>query len=254
MKQFPPVILALISINGIIYLPALVAPDLYKTVLNYCALYFPKSESFHIFQLISHMFLHDNRSLLHIFCNMFALASFGIPLTMVWGWKRFLIFYFTVGIGAGLVYLGVNYYHFNNAYQAFIAAGFTPESMLTLLQTSKADPTLIAKLPEETVIALLTNYTSSAIGASGAVYGILVAFGVLFPNAKLSLIFLPIPIPAKFFIPGIVLLDLFSGITGVSLFGGGIAHFAHVGGAAIGFIIMLYWKMRYPVKIQFRTS
>ena len=185
---------------------------------------------------------------------MFALASFGIPLTMVWGWKRFLIFYFTVGIGAGLVYLGVNYYHFNNAYQAFIAAGFTPESMLTLLQTSKADPTLIAKLPEETVIALLTNYTSSAIGASGAVYGILVAFGVLFPNAKLSLIFLPIPIPAKFFIPGIVLLDLFSGITGVSLFGGGIAHFAHVGGAAIGFIIMLYWKMRYPVKIQFRTS
>jgi len=77
---------------------------------------------------------------------------------------------------------------------------------------------------------------------------------VLFPNAKLSLIFLPIPIAAKFFIPAIVLLDLFSGITGVSLFGGGIAHFAHVGGAAIGFAIMLYWKMKYPVKIQFHQN
>lgn len=253
MKHIPPVVWVLIGINGVIYIPALIAPEVYKTLLNHFALYFPKSDSFQVFQLISYMFLHDGRSLMHIFFNMFALASFGIPLTMVWGWKRFLIFYFTTGIGAGLVYLGVNYYHFTNAYQAFIAVGFTPESIKTLLETSMADPTLIAKLPQATVNALLGNYHSSAVGASGAIYGILVAFGVLFPDAKLSLIFIPVPIPAKYFIPVIVLLDLFSGITGVSLFGGGIAHFAHVGGAVIGFLIMLYWKVKYPVNIQYQS-
>ena len=268
MKHIPPVVWALIGINGVIYIPALIAPEVYKTLLNHFALYFPKSDSFQVFQLISYMFLHDGRSLMHIFFNMFALASFGIPLTMVWGWKRFLIFYFTTGIGAGLVYLSVNYFHFTNAYQAFIAAGFTPESIFTfleisvvaesqesliaLLEASSIDLSLFANLPRETVQSLSNNYDSSAVGASGAIYGILVAFGVLFPDAKLSLIFIPVPMPAKYFIPVIVLLDLFSGITGVSLFGGGIAHFAHVGGAVIGFLIMLYWKVKYPVNIQYQ--
>ena len=80
------------------------------------------------------------------------------------------------------------------------------------------------------------------VGASGAIYGILTAFGLLFPEAKLSLIFLPVPVAAKWFIPALLLLDLFSGVTGFSLFGGGIAHFAHLGGALIGFLLMLLWK------------
>ena len=90
-------------------------------------------------------------------------------------------------------------------------------------------------------------YNTPAVGASGAIYGVLVAFGMTFPNAKLALIFLPVPISAKYFIPVLIALDLFSGVTGFSIFGGGIAHFAHVGGAIIGFIIMWYWK-----KNQFR--
>ena len=252
MKQIPPVIGVLLAINGIIFLPALIAPESYRTILSTLALYFPKAESFKIYQLVSYMFLHG--SVAHIFFNMFALASFGIPLTMVWGWKRFILFYFATGIGAAFIYTGVNYVQFSNAYQAFIEAGFTPESMSTLLTTSMADPALIAKLPQETIDTLLGHFTSRAVGASGAIYGVLVAFGVLFPNAKLSLMFLPVPIPAKYFIPVIVLLDLFSGITGFSLFGGGIAHFAHVGGAVIGFLIMMYWKIKYPVKIQFHNN
>ena len=89
---------------------------------------------------------------------------------------------------------------------------------------------------------MIEAFSTSAVGASGAIYGVLVAFGMLFPNAELFLIFLPIPIKAKFFIPGLILLDLFSGVTGFSIFGGNIANFAHIGGALFGFIMMWYWK------------
>lgn len=95
---------------------------------------------------------------------------------------------------------------------------------------------------QETLRSMLEAYSNPAVGASGAIYGILVAFGMMFPNVELFLIFVPIPIKAKFFIPALILLDLFSGVTGYSLFGGSIAHFAHVGGALFGFLMMYYWK------------
>ena len=92
------------------------------------------------------------------------------------------------------------------------------------------------------VVDLYRIYVGPMVGASGAIYGILVAFGLLYPNAKLALLFLPVPIAAKFFIPILLALDLFSGVTGFSLFGGGIAHFAHIGGALIGFLLMWHWR------------
>ena len=245
MKQLPPVVLALIAINGVVFGLGALMPDLGNTILSHGALFFPKNDAFHIWQLFSYMFLHG--SFAHILFNMFALASFGAPLTMVWGWRRFLIFYFATGIGAALIYTAVNYYQFSAAYAVLLEAGFRADSIASLLETFKTDPTLAAKVPRETMESLLGIYHSKAVGASGAIYGILVAFGVLFPNAKLSLIFLPIPIAAKYFIPVLVLLDLFSGLTGFSLFGAGIAHFAHVGGAVIGFLIMLYWKKNPPL-------
>lgn len=241
MKHFPRVILVLIGINVVFFLPYLLARDINETLLDNFALYFFKNDAFHVWQFVTYMFLHGNE--LHIFFNMFALASFGIPLSMIWGWKRFLIFYFATGIGAGIIYSGVNYFQFSNAYEVMTTAGFSTEAIANFITTTRADPALIAKVPQETLQLIFDINRSSAVGASGAIYGVLVAFGFLFPNAKLSLIFLPVPIAAKYFIPAIVSIDLFSGITGVSLFGGGIAHFAHVGGAAIGLIITLYWKL-----------
>ncbi len=240
MKHFPRVILVLIGINVAFFLPYLLARGINETLLDNFALYFLKNDAFHVWQFVTYMFLHGNE--LHIFFNMFALASFGIPLSMIWGWKRFLIFYFATGIGAGIVYSGVNYFQFSNAYEVMTAAGFSSEAIGNFITTTRADPALVAKVPQETLQLIFDINRSSAVGASGAIYGILVAFGFLFPNAKLTLIFLPVPIAAKYFIPAIVAIDLFSGITGVSLFGGGIAHFAHVGGAAIGMLIMLYWR------------
>ena len=244
MKNLPPVVLALIAINAVVFGLGALLPDLGNTILLHCALFFPKNEAFHVGQIFSYMFLHG--SFPHLLFNMFALASFGAPLTMVWGWRRFLIFYFVTGIGAALVYTAVNYYQFSAAYEVLLEAGFGADSITALLETFKADPTLAAKVPRETMESLLSIYHSKAVGASGAIYGILVAFGILYPNAKLRLIFLPFPIAAKYFIPALVLLDLFSGVTGFSLFGAGIAHFAHVGGAVIGFLIMLYWKKNPP--------
>ncbi len=244
MKQLPPVVLVLIAINAVVFGLGALIPDLGNTILSQCALFFPKNEAFHVGQLFSYMFLHGGFA--HILFNMFALASFGAPLTMVWGWRRFLIFYLATGIGAALIYTAVNYYQFSAAYEVLLEAGFGADSISSLLETFKADPALAAKVPRETMESLIGIYHSKAVGASGAIYGILVAFGVLFPNAKLSLIFLPVPVAAKYFIPVLVLLDLFSGLTGFSLFGAGIAHFAHVGGAVIGFLIMLYWKKNPP--------
>jgi membrane associated rhomboid family serine protease len=117
-----------------------------------------------------------------------------------------------------------------------------PDAIQNLLETGQYSTEILNSVSKETLESMFISFNTPAVGASGAIYGILVAFGMLFPNVELFLIFVPIPIKAKVFIPVLIGLDLFSGITGYSIFGGGIAHFAHVGGALFGFIMMWYWK------------
>jgi membrane associated rhomboid family serine protease len=117
-----------------------------------------------------------------------------------------------------------------------------PDGIQNLLETGQYSTEILNSVSKETMESMFISYNTPAVGASGAIYGVLVAFGMLFPNVELFLIFVPIPIKAKVFIPVLIGLDLFSGITGYSIFGGGIAHFAHVGGALFGFIMMWYWK------------
>ena len=200
---------------------------------NVLALYFPENEHFGIWQFVTHMFMHGGFT--HILFNMYALWAFGSPLEQMWGRNKFDFFYFSAGLGAGLIYTAVNYFQFNNAFQQLINSGISSTEILSLMDITKV-------YQNETLQKVNEIYNIPAVGASGAIYGVLVAFGMTFPNAKLALIFLPVPIAAKYFIPVLIALDLFSGVTGFSIFGGGIAHFAHVGGAIIGFIIMWYWK------------
>jgi membrane associated rhomboid family serine protease len=190
--------------------------------------------------LVTTMFMHGG--LMHLLFNMYALWAFGTPLENIWGINRFVFFYFASGIGASLIYSGVNYYKFKSIYNSMLAADIPAENIEQLLKTKAYDPELFSAFTAETLAEFYHIFHIPAVGASGAIYGILVAFGMLFPNAKLALIFLPVPIPAKYFIPVLIAIDLFSGVTGFSIFGGGIAHFAHVGGAVIGFLLMLYWK------------
>jgi membrane associated rhomboid family serine protease len=172
---------------------------------------------------------------------MFALVSFGSALEHFWGPKKFLFFYFTCGLGAALIHSGINYYYFHDGLNTLVLNGFKETEILNLINEGKFMTSWQAVLAPDTFENMIGSLTPT-VGASGAIYGLLVAFAFMFPNAELALLFIPVPIKAKYFVPGIVLLDLFSGVTGYSIFGGGIAHFAHVGGALFGFIMMWYWK------------
>jgi len=230
----------LIIINVIMFIiPQFLNIDL----TNIFALHFPKNEHFGVWQYVTHMFLHGG--FYHILFNMYGLWAFGTPLEQIWGRNKFLFFYFSAGIGAGVIYTLVNYYQFNGIYEQLISLGLLPTDIHNILTTGRYNPAVA--LSAETMSEFYSLYNTPAVGASGAIYGVLVAFGLYYPNAKLALIFFPVPIAAKYFIPIMILGDLFFGVTKYSI--GNIAHFAHVGGAIIGFIIAWYWK-----KNQFRVQ
>ena len=242
MNRLTDAIKHIIIINVILF----VAPQLLKLDLtNIFALHFPKNEHFGLWQYITHLFMHG--SFAHILFNMYGLWAFGTPLEQMWGKKKFIFFYFSAGIGAGIIYTLVNYYQFNGVYDLFLNAGLNPSEVLSILEKgSTNDYRVIENITQEQFNTITSLYNTPAVGASGAIYGVLVAFGLYFKDAKLALIFLPIPIAAKYFIPIMILGDLFFGMTKYSV--GNIAHFAHIGGALIGFIIAWYWK-----KNQFKT-
>jgi membrane associated rhomboid family serine protease len=235
MNKLTDGIKRLIIINVILF----VAPQLLQLdFTNMLALHFPENEHFGFWQYITHMFMHASFS--HILFNMYGLWAFGTPLEQMWGRKKFLFFYFSAGLGAGIIYTLVNYYQFNAALETLVTSGISQNEILELMNPTK----MYQNKDLQTMNQL---YNTPAVGASGAVYGVLAAFGLYFKDAKLALIFLPIPIAAKYFIPVMIFGDLFFGMTKYSV--GNIAHFAHIGGALIGFIIAYSWK-----KNQFKTT
>ena len=240
MNPTTSAIKVLIILCVILFIITEMVPGMEMPMIESLGLYFPEHENFRLWQFVTNIFMHGGFA--HIFFNMYALWAFGSPLEQIWGRKKFYVFFFLAGIGAAIIYTLVNYYKFNHLYDELIAAGVSPAEIENLLKTGKSSATALASLPEQKVREFYSLFTMPVVGASGAVYGVLVAFGILFPNAKLFLIFLPVPIAAKYFIPALIALDLFSGITGFSIFGGGIAHFGHVGGAIIGFLLMWYWR------------
>ena len=218
----------LIILNVILFV---VPQFLNLDLTNILALHFPQNEHFGFWQYLTSTFMHGSFG--HILFNMYGLYAFGTPLEQMWGKKKFLFFYFSTGIGASIIYTLVNYYQFNDAFEKLIELGATKMEIMKLM-----NPTLIYN--DEILQTVNALYNTSALGASGAVYGVLVAFGLYFKEAKLAMIFFPIPIAAKYFIPILLLGDLFFGMTRYSV--GNIAHFAHIGGALVGFIIAWYWK------------
>jgi len=208
------------------------------------ALYFPENSKFGFWQFASSMFMHGG--MMHILFNMYALWAFGSPLETMWGRNKFLIFYFAAGLGAGLVYTLVNYYQFNSISSTLTDAGLSNIDIQNMLASGDGGKALSLGVPMEKLTEFYSVFHGSAVGASGAIYGVLVAFAFKFPDVELMLMFIPVPVKAKYFIPALVALDLFSGVTGFSIFGsfggGNIAHFAHVGGALIGYLLMLYYQ------------
>jgi membrane associated rhomboid family serine protease len=227
----PPVVKNLILINIVMYLGMIAVNSVFQVDLNrHLGLYYFKSPFFQPFQIITHMFMHGSMG--HIFFNMFALWMFGKVLEQVWGSRRFLIYYFVTGLGAAVLHMIV--YHLEYASilsqvsENYQIDKFTPAVIDQLYNTG--DP-----LARKAAIGMIIP----TVGASGAVFGLLLGFGMLFPNTQLILLFPPIPIKAKYFVIGYGLLELYLGITQP---GSNIAHFAHLGGMLFGFILIKYWK------------
>jgi membrane associated rhomboid family serine protease len=242
MMNITPVVKQLLIINIIFFIGSYFVPVAY----DFFALYYPESDNFRIWQFVTHMFMHAPfPNFAHILFNMFALYSFGSALEHFWGGKKFLFFYISCGLGAALLHTGVNYYFFQEGINTLTANGFTKTEILELLNQGRIG----IRWQELMSVSDFQNFTSSyfgtVVGASGAIYGLLAAFAFMFPNAELALLFIPVPIRAKYFVPGILAIDMFLGFKGQSIFGygsTGIAHFAHVGGAITGFLMMWFWK------------
>ena len=241
-----PTVKQLLIINVILFIAASQMPF----VQRYFPLYYFENDTFRFWQPLTHMFMHGN--LTHILFNMFALYSFGSALEHFWGAKKFLFFYISCGLGAALLHTGANYFQFNTELQALLEAGYSKSDIINTLNENKFNTQWETIIGQSGIDSLAGSFAIPAVGASGAIYGLLVAFAFMFPNAELAMLFIPIPIKAKYFVTGLIVIDLILGLKGQSIFGGsgtGIAHFAHVGGALTGFIVMWYWK-----KSQFKRN
>jgi membrane associated rhomboid family serine protease len=194
------------------------------------------------------MFMHGN--LMHILFNMFALWMFGTAVEQIFGTRKFIIFYVLSGLGAAVIQIGFLYYQFNTGLTGLIESGLSQNEIIRVLAEGKYDTRWMSILGTD-FQPFVSAYNSTMVGASGAIFGVLVAFGMLFPESKLMLIFLPIPIKAKYFIPAIIALDLFSALSGASIFSpSNTAYMAHVGGALTGFLLMYFWKKNETDKFR----
>jgi membrane associated rhomboid family serine protease len=224
----PPVVKNLLIINIICFLPSLFYSHNFSgdtdPIASLFGVYYFKSPNFRVWQPITYMFVHGGWA--HIFFNMFALYSFGGAVEYLMGSKRFLNFYFICGLGAIALQMLVQAYEVHAA-----TGGFTiPMNYAT------NDPAIISKLQ--------AIYGAPMVGASGSIFGVLIAFGMIYPNAELMILFIPVPVKAKYIIPVYVIFELF---LGVGQFGGdNVAHFAHLGGALLGFIFVKLWHLQEP--------
>lgn len=204
MIRITEVVKHLLIINVIIYFGTqFLLPD-----SRMLSLYYPASEHFQPYQIVSHMFMHGDFS--HLLFNMLTLFFLGPMVESVMGAKRFLTYYFVAGFGAMLIHILIWYIQFSG-------------------------------LPSQEYELLMQHPDVRVLGASGAIYGVLVAFAMLFPNTRLMLLFPPIPIKAKYLVIALIAFDLAFGLSGRQT---GVAHFAHLGGALFGFLMLLYWKKR----------
>jgi membrane associated rhomboid family serine protease len=234
-SYLPPVVKNLLIINALFFLATLACRSFFGIDLSdTLGLYYYKSTQFHPHQLLTYMFMHGDLS--HLFFNMFALWMFGSVIENYWGWKRFLIYYLVTGIGAGLVQevvYGIRIYQ--------IMAQLSPE-MVSVVKNEGLSILLLNKnysFPLMGNLNLLLN--TGTVGASGSVFGLLLAFGMMFPNSLIYLYFL-FPMKAKWLVIGYGVLELVLGIANRS--GDNIAHFAHLGGMLFGIILILLWRKK----------
>ena len=227
----------LLIINVIFFLATAVSGNQFY---DFFALHYPDNPKFQIWQPITHMFMHGD--VYHIFFNMFGLWMFGTPLEKMWGKRKFIFFYLSTGLGAASLQLFLYNYQINSVNDFLLNSGINESEVVNFYQTGYLPGRINESTINITLSGAFNSYLSVMVGASGALYGVLVGFAMLFPNARLMLLFPPIPVKAKILVPILILADLFFGFSSYSI--GPIAHFAHVGGALTGLGMMWYWKKK----------
>lgn len=211
MNRLTPAVKNIILINVFLLLITSLRPGLQHIF----ALYYPTSPFFHFWQPITYMFMHGGFA--HLFFNMFALFMFGVQLESVWGTKKFLLFYFITGLGAAACHLAVQWFQIQHNIDIIADGGLAAQQAMTQIELIKHIPT---------------------VGASGSVYGILIGFAMLFPDVRLTLIFPPVSLTAKWWVVVWIVIEM---VTGVLSFDN-VAHFAHLGGMLFGFLLIKLWK------------
>lgn len=260
-QMLPLVIKNLLIINGLVYLAQITLGSMYGYDLSTLfALHYWGSDLFMPHQFVTHLFMHDPGSFFHLLSNMFALWMFGSTLENVWGPKRFLIFYIICGIGAALCHMLVLTYD-NVQITSYVGAFFNNPSFDTFAafqskfnvpdfqgfydawSTKPAESPEMINLAKYYLAGYLDSYRNMpTLGASGAVFGVLFAFGYLFPNSTLFIIPIPFPIKAKYFVGFYILMELFLGFRNSA--GDNVAHFAHLGGVLFAYILLKIWNKR----------
>ena len=221
LSSWPPATKSIIIINVLVFIMTVLNEEF---MIRNFALFYPASPLFRPWQVVTHMFMHGG--FWHIFFNMYTLFLFGSVLERVWGTKKYLLFYFVTGLGAAALHTGVQWIEAQH-YMSQIAAG-SPVANLGILLFSAAVLFQIVTLPVE-------------FNASGRAVKVLESSGMLYPDAVLALIFPPIALKAKWFVIIFAVIELLTGITGT---GGGVAHFAHLGGMLFGWLLIIYWKRK----------
>lgn len=228
----------LIIINVLFFIASLVIKN--GILSEYLDMHFILNPAYKPWQYITYMFMHANVG--HIFSNMLGLLIFGPRLEDDWGQKRFLLFYFSCGIGAALLHFGIEYYQYHSVMSVLNENGYSANQVLSMVSENR---TIWRELvTDEDLMRMYNAYTSVLLGASGALYGIMVAYALAYPETEFIMLFFPIPIKVKYLIPATIIGDLYLGFKGTAIFGAtdGIAHFAHIGGAAVGVLIVYIWR------------
>jgi membrane associated rhomboid family serine protease len=245
LGNMPPVVKNLLILNVIMFILTMIGEQQGIPMTTLLGGYVFGSPFFEPYQMVSHFFMHSTQSFFHIFFNMFGLVVFGSILERVWGAKRFFIFYIATALGAFIIHQFIGFIEVQNIEQQLYAAGYTDLSELKknivdfrmgVINTFNLEIGDTQNLVGQYIAGISTP----VIGASGAVYGLLAAFAYLFPNTQLMLLFPPIPVKAKWLVLFLVGIALFNSIK--SNPGDNIAHLAHLGGAVVGFIIVLFWQ------------
>ncbi len=241
-RNIPPVTKNLLILNVLFYLGSLLLSSKGYDMNNLLGTHYFGTVFFEPYQVITHMFMHSLVDPMHIIFNMLLLFMFGAHLERIWGAKRYFIFYIASGLGAYILYSSIGVYNIFELKNAIIADGYDLTELNHQIAAQNFEAIKIHSDASQIIIQQYVDYNfSTLVGASGAIFGLLAGFALLFPNTELMLIFPPIPVKAKYLIGGYIAFEIYNSIYKP---GDTVAHLAHVGGAIVGAILVLVWKKK----------